>query len=240
MKKTTRYILVILSLLLLCVALTACNPVPEMRKNHATWNEDGSISFNGKTYLQLPTVDHTFSPIIDNNHKAVWVTKPDVPVLLSKMMGQQFYSAQQGDFLTNYVVDYCDSEIYDAMVQSIQAGAPMQYYCFEYAEYNMEKEYVETTRLLISEDLTAVFKSTFSQKPVELPPGANLEYDEEFAICHCSKDMVFCVYAFQLLYNSFTQTCYLMVDDKEEGTIDYYLLDEQYLPLLKEEIPFLS
>ena len=237
MKKTTRYILVILSLLLLCVALTACNPVPEMRKNHATWNEDGSISYNGKTYLQLPPLDQTFAPIIDNKLDQVWVTDPDVPVLLSKMMGQQFYSAQQGDFLTNYIVDYCDSKIYDAMVQSIQAGAPMRYYCFEYSEYDQEKGYV-TIRQLLSEELTAAFQITLSQEPVEV----SLDEHYNFVSIHrCSKDMVFCAYAFGLMYDPYAEAYYLEISYEDENASGcyFYLLDERYIPLLKEEIPFL-
>ena len=240
MKKTTRYMLVILSLLLLCVTMTACNPVPEMRKNHATWNEDDSISYNGKTYRQLPPHD-TFSPIIDAGSDTVWVTEPDVPVLLSRMMGEHFYSCQNGDFLTDNSESgiYCDSEIYDDMVQSIEAGAPMIYYCFELTEYNLEKGIYETKRILIDEDLSAALKIAFSKPPIELPPGASLDYNERLLIYRCSKDMMFLTFAFYLLYNNSTEICYLVVENPETQTTDHYLLEKQYLPLLEENIPFL-
>ena len=113
----------------------------------------------------------------------------------------------------------------------------MRYYCFEYSEYDQEKGYV-TIRQLLSEELTAAFQITLSQEPVEV----SLDEHYNFVSIHrCSKDMVFCAYAFGLMYDPYAEAYYLEISYEDENASGcyFYLLDERYIPLLTEEISFL-
>ena len=220
---------------MLCVTFTACNPVPEMRAYHATWNEDSSISYNGKTYVKLPRCDN-FSPLYGPPYPSVWVTDADVPVLLSESMGTPFYLSVNGDFLLQRGDDsniYCVSELYDATVKRIEDGDPMLYYCFEKTIYNPETGEHEGKRILLSEDVTKILQKTLSQKPLDLPSGAGISYDKVVRIHRCSEDTLFYSYSsFEIQYNASSETFYLVVDGSQPQS--YYLIEAKYLSLMKE------
>lgn len=235
MKKSIRSLLLILSLLLLCMALTACNPVPEMRAHHGTWNEDGSISFNGKTYLQLPFCDE-LDPLTDYGDN-IWITAPDVPVLLSQSFGHSFYLSNDECFLIKHSGSgsaYCVESVYDAMVASIEAGAPMLYYCIDVYLYDAETGVGEYQRKLLDDATTTALQRALAQEPITLSAGVRLEYSDSIEIFRCSKDTLFCTFSFTFMYYDEENVGYLCVNNSEDGSVTYYPVAESDLPLLLE------
>ena len=237
MKKSIRSLSLILSLLLLCMALTACNPVPEMRAQHGTWNEDGSISFNGKTYLELPYCEE-LDPISDYED-SIWITAPDVPVLLSDGFGERFNLSNDECFLIKYAGSgsaYCVESVYDAMVASIEAGAPMLYYCIDVYLYDAETGVGEYQRKLLDDATTTALQRALAQEPVTFPAGVRLEYSDAEEIFRCSKDTLFCSFAFTFMYYDEENVGYIRTNNPEDGSTTYYPVAESDLPLLLENL----
>ena len=235
MKKSIRSLSLILSLLLLCMALTACNPVPEMRAHHGTWNEDGSISFHGKTYLQLPFCDE-LDPLTDYGDN-IWITAPDVPVLLSNRFGERFYLSMDQNFLGNYSqIIYCEESIYDDMVASIEAGSPMLYYCINVYLYDAGTGMGKYQRRLLNDITIVTLKNALAQEPITLSAGVRLEYSDSIEIFRCSKDTLFCTFSFTFMYYDEENVGYLCVNNSEDGSVTYYPVAESDLPLLLESL----
>jgi hypothetical protein len=65
MKNSKRWIALLLALLL-CASLCGCTELETMRANHAVWQEDGSILWDGVVYRELANVpDELLAKVID-------------------------------------------------------------------------------------------------------------------------------------------------------------------------------
>jgi len=133
MKKKILACLLIVACLL---GLSSCNKIDEMRAKHAT-RENDVITFQGEKYQTISNslVEELY---IYDQKRTIYVTEPDVPVLLSKMFGTEA-SINAGNTLIqangyygnyNYMLldsyEYFDSQIfaredvYDQIVESIE------------------------------------------------------------------------------------------------------------------------
>jgi hypothetical protein len=56
MKKFIKYSLIVLTLALTLTLLASCDLIDDLESHRGFWNEDGSVSYNGKIYRQLPYV----------------------------------------------------------------------------------------------------------------------------------------------------------------------------------------
>lgn len=83
MKKSKRWIALLLALLL-CASLCGCQELEDMRANHAVWQEDGTILWDGVVYRELADVPEEYQHVVDG---MIFVTEADVPVLLSEEFG---------------------------------------------------------------------------------------------------------------------------------------------------------
>ena len=82
MKKWVRIIALILTIFL-CLPLTGCNALDEMRQQQGIWQDDGTIIWNGSEYKWLNTNELSLNLERDEEYSHAYITKPDVPVLLS-------------------------------------------------------------------------------------------------------------------------------------------------------------
>ena len=75
--KRSKRIFCLLTAIVLCFSLTACNELDEMRATHAIKQEDGSILWNGHTYRAL---EEYYGECKIDYDKTVYVTDPEVPL----------------------------------------------------------------------------------------------------------------------------------------------------------------
>lgn len=74
----------IIPLLLLLTLLSGCGWLDEMRSQHAIYYADGLIQYNGALYKQVNEEQEEWLWKTVDRDKDLYVTAPDVPVLLSQ------------------------------------------------------------------------------------------------------------------------------------------------------------
>jgi len=98
MKKLVQRIAIVLLVCCLCIGLGGCKALDEARANHAKWSESGTILLGDTEYILVENSENLY-PTIDYFESSVHVTEPDVPVLLSFILGEFLYSSKDGVFL---------------------------------------------------------------------------------------------------------------------------------------------
>ncbi len=115
----------ILPLFMLLLMLSGCGLLDEMRSQHALYYVDGIIQYDSKTYKRVDTEENEELPffLIDRD-KDLYITAPDVPVLLSQMgiiKHQPFINADRTVIYDgNY---YLLEEQYDEILAKLQKEA---------------------------------------------------------------------------------------------------------------------
>lgn len=146
MKKWKRWLVLALATVL-CLSLCGCDELETMRSEHGVWQEDGSILWNGAVYRKLENTlsmgefDFTYSYV------TIYVTEPDVPVLLSTMFGEAMDVSADGTILEHYdyrLVEerttwYCREDVYDEMVKKLENGVTLNTYCYYYWDFDRGK-----------------------------------------------------------------------------------------------------
>lgn len=129
--KLTKRILCLLTAILLCFSLTACNELDEMRATHAIRQEDGTILWNGHTYRAL---EHNYDFYNLKSNRTVYVTDPEVPLLFSRIEGIYHSASANGLLISggNYAEDtvFCREDHYEWMTEAAQNEfVPASYFC---------------------------------------------------------------------------------------------------------------
>ena len=91
MEKTKKMICILCLICLLLPLLCGCKELDEMRAKQAFYDENGNILWNGAVYKQLPQGEY-FQPHTSYENR-VYVTEPDVPVLLHVNDPEDFWDA---------------------------------------------------------------------------------------------------------------------------------------------------
>ena len=187
--KTTYKILAIIALIsIMCLCLCGCDELDQMKSEQATWTDKDnyeSITYNGDTYKMIPSsltkdLDATPSLITDTS---VYITNPDVPVLLSHTQGIAFKTnadksiiygtidptdgpiSYYVDCIVDYSVEdinawftiYCRSDLYDEVIASLKEGLTYTDYGFSYYRYDEEtEEYSEGFQKLTKEQKAVI------------------------------------------------------------------------------------
>ena len=161
MKKMKRWIAIVL-VVLMSLPLCGCQMLDEMRASHATFQEDGSILWDGNVYRVLDLPDEMADLNLFWDRTTVYVTKADVPVLLSRIFGQDFDTYNNGIVLQYYSWDsyeplwYCREDQYEAMAMALSKEFILDAYYYEYyTETNVEQFYLSDEQFdLIGKILT--------------------------------------------------------------------------------------
>lgn len=189
----------ILSVLLLCSVFTGCNRLDEMRQAHATKNEDGNIVLNGNEYKYVPFASRTslfnfdLAPSSD-----IYVTEPDVPVLLSENFYENFGAvSEDGKYLYIYNVDYnsvpyCRADEYDNLIERLEAPFEPEVLAYPYSYYDYDNgEEINGTYVLTEDEQKAVESVMLSVEPVQLENYSEYNADDYIYIYECSEDLIF-------------------------------------------------
>lgn len=127
MKKMFRQFAAILALLAISFCLVGCDALDAMREAHAVYTSmepPYAISYKGATYRALSCPQIADKGIAWAEWR-VFVTKPDVPVLLSQQVGTRFGIDAEEKFLTNYGdIVYVREDIYDAAEAELKMEDP--------------------------------------------------------------------------------------------------------------------
>ena len=200
MKKHMKRGLCLLLVVLLCFSLTGCLALDDMRKYHATLQKDGTLLLDGQIYVPLPYCEEFTPPMGAGSY--VYVTEPDVPVLLADTFAITYYTISETAVVgKNRIVGdagryYCVKEDYDALDALIQDGADLSKMQYYYGKFD-EKEglYTEETVFLSEEQVNAVKRVLATVEPFD---ATDMYYEEVVSLNWCSEDGLFSKFAFDL------------------------------------------
>ncbi len=190
MKNKTRFSVLILALVMMCLCLSGCDELDTMREYHAFWTETGkfdSITYDGTTYRKLDAFD-TPDPMYKSSEQMVFVTEDDVPVLLSEECGTTMMLTEDKKFMQGMVYTssyrpgsglaennvYCRVDIYDEIKSRVNSGIEYTLYGYEYwVDYESKSDdgtYRESEYeyyYLKKDEIDAVNKVLNTVKPVD-------------------------------------------------------------------------
>lgn len=140
MKRLKRWCMA-LTALLLCVSLCGCNELDQMQAAHGIRVDKKTISWNGYTYTLL---EGYWTGLMAEHAGSVFVTEPDVPVLLSQMFGEIYSVNSGGTLLSTYFTYhdeilgeagekiFCRSDLLEWLEDAFINGYDLETYKFEY------------------------------------------------------------------------------------------------------------
>ena len=188
MKKFIRFVAL---LVLLCISLSGCSYLDELRATRGVFTEDGAIVMSdGTKYLPLPENEY-FCPDFSNPIYIDIVKDEDVPLLLTGLLGIWGYLSKDGQFIQDDAAipqNYCREDLYDSIVKRMNEGFEPELYCYSYYDDTVYESRLYT---LTSQQAEAIEAVLASQEPFTLPDGATMNYDYRVFLYHCSNDYLF-------------------------------------------------
>lgn len=202
MKRMLRCLLCFGVVAALCLSLTGCMLLDEMKAAQAFWDPVDetqpfeSFTWNGAIYKQMPVTELSFS-LHASEWKGVYVTQSDVPVLLSGIVGQ-YMELSDNEILAVYVdymsssadtVYYCRVDQYDVVLARLEAG-DMEFNRCCYSWYEWEED--EYHYYVLTDAEYAAVQTVYHTVEAEvLPNGAEMYFDHEALLYQLSEDGLF-------------------------------------------------
>ena len=128
MKKSIKFISLILTVFVVCLSLSGCNMIKELRKDFAYYTKDG-IKLGEKEYIQIKTNDY-FMPEIDYERDII-VAEKDVPLLLGSWFGSFFSISVDNVFITDHSKTYCLESEYQRAKELFEKTYTVKGYAIE-------------------------------------------------------------------------------------------------------------
>lgn len=191
MKKTTR-LFALLMAILLCLSLTGCKALDELREAQGFWQADGSISWDGNVYKLLETNNLDLNVTTDDEFSTIDVTKDDVPVLVASLFGQTFYVKNNKTLLVAYVnegIYYCRADQYDKYAARIQSGYTQDKICYNYSKYTQDGSYEgDAVYTLTAQQMQQLMDIYNTATPTKLADGMYFSYDRSVQLYGSTED----------------------------------------------------
>lgn len=191
MKKFTKRLSVLLLVGILVFALCGCDALDEMREHQLFPEEDGSFYKDDIHYVALETNGY-FSPS-NNFADTYYLTKPDVPVLLSPQFnigwldftedGRFCYDAYSG-------IWFCQESIYEEIQARNREPFVPDTLFYSYYGYDENKEWTELNYKLSLEEVAAIAE-VLKGEPMQLGDGIYLSTDWECGLTEATDDLLF-------------------------------------------------
>ncbi len=188
MKNTVKRGAVLLVVCAMLLCLCGCDALDRMRQNQGFWGENGEILWNGAVYKELPPDDDLY--IKDDMNVVVYVTEPDVPVLLSTFY-HGYYPSKEGLFLSGAGKYYCREDRYEEIQKRIYETFQPDMICCSVTEYNIEGEAEEKIYQLTQEQTQMLALILEKEESRTLGDGWYLETDMQVWLWECSEDLLF-------------------------------------------------
>lgn len=176
MKRALKLLTVVLLISTICLIFSGCDVIDKMRKNQAFLIDSSTVEYDGEKYVLLPFCDYLQPQgSIDFD---IYITEPDVPVLLSDMLGEIAYINDDctiitcyGDYEDKY---YCRADKYNETLEIINKGFESTGYCYSYYDHiNSKTKYYCFT----DEENFAIIDILNTVEQTVLPSEINVNYE---------------------------------------------------------------
>ena len=255
MKKFSKIFALILAVVMMCLCLGGCSELDKMREQQAFFTEKDNadaITYNGETYLKIDKFANLPDPLYNSDYNSsIYVTNPDVPVLLSSSLGDWLDISADGNFLYGYIYTpfvteyngvyessveslYVKAELYDTVIAKIKEGIEYPLYGYSYYTYEEEDDYEGTLHYyyLNSDEIAAINKVIEEVKPTD---DEEVIYNYSYALNFdkVSDDKFFGMYSYELYYNYY-DGYYLSYYSDSLETYSYYKVPESLTEIFDE------
>ena len=211
MKKTVKRIILLLTIFSLSLCLCGCDALDKMRQNQGFWGENGEILWNGAVYKELPSDEYLY--VNQDDITIVYVTEPDVPVLLS-VFERGYYPGEDGLFLSGAGKYYCREDRYQEIQERIYEPFQPDMICCSVTEYNIDAEAEEKIYQLTQEQVQMLALILETEEPRTMGEGWYLYTDIQVALWECSEDLLFRRNSIDLAKSGDTYYLYRYTDDR--------------------------
>lgn len=113
MKKAFKRFSLLVLVFSMLFSLCSCFNLEALRERHAIMQDTDTVILSGKTYKRLPECDN-FSPP-DQEYTSLYITNPDVPLLLASSESNPAYSNKSGEIITVQPYGYSDHIYYETV-----------------------------------------------------------------------------------------------------------------------------
>lgn len=252
MKKLKRLLCLTL-IIALCLSLGGCRQLDAMKSRHATWMDNGNILWNDHVYIPLYTDatvgDYEYAEELNwEGSEVIYVTKPDVPVLLSKRLGTNGYPGAGGMLLevNSYIVTlhnpeeyeyintiYCRADMHNWALDALQNGYEIQEYGYYFYDYETGEE---TRGSFTNAQRQAIEDTLHNVTPADSYQNEHYDYyDHSLTISAYSTAHLFSQALGELFYNNgqycIEQSAY---DDDGNYSGKTYAIPKKYNALFEE------
>lgn len=194
MKKQIKSIIIAVLILSFAFSLCGCDGLDELKASQAFKTADGNITWNNALYIKTIAAEDVpnFS---ENSDSDIYVTEPDVPVLLSAFYAfveDSYYSVGYNKKLIfDYENIYCREDFIDEFNKTIKENKLDNYFSYNFDYYESD----DASMVLFKEEENEKIKNIFSSKKIKNKKlFQNLVYEgdniSEFG--KCSKDKILC------------------------------------------------
>lgn len=138
MKRMKRWGVALVTMLL-CLSLCGCNELDAMQAAHGILVDDKTVVWNGHTYTLL---EGYWSDLNVDHGETVYLTEPDVPVLLSHIFGEDSSVNSGGTLISYYEYEsisgssgekiYCRNDLLTWLEDAFINGYELETYRFQY------------------------------------------------------------------------------------------------------------
>lgn len=221
MKAILKRTLVTVLICLLLASLCSCAALDEMRQKQAFLQENGDISLNGTVYKPLPE-NPFFSPQVgETDDQTVYLTKPDLPVLLSSISWEQMLYTDKDRVLlgADYSdIWYCRQDRYAEYEEKLRQSFTPTQIC--YLRYDFMTDAEQTVAL--SPAQADAVRGALTTEPIVLDDGFELNREWSLALQEASQDLLMQRDFGELV---FTGAQYYLLS-AEDNVITYYRIPE--------------
>lgn len=223
MKNTVKKLALVLLIVLICLSLCSCSMLDEMKEQQAFYlnDERTEILWNDVVYKSIPVDDN----ILGDFRMGGYMTKSDVPVLLSGLFGSSFTVVEPYGIIHGVNnMYYCKADEYD-------------YYMTMLANYNKDKYAYRTEEILGPNSYRAHLNivDTETVKAIEeilafhKVENFNLQTSWMYSIYTCEDTGTFYDYCFEVVEVR-GDGYYFQYENKINGE-EHYKVPEEYKPL---------
>lgn len=246
MKNKRKFLVMILALLIMCLCLTGCDELDDMRAKQAFWTTEldrTSITYNNTEYKALDLRGSYGNPLYNvNASEQVSITEKDVPVLLSNSYGMSGDISKDEVFIQTWLYDettyssnealYCRADMYDSVSKTIADGIEYTNYgtgFFKWNEKEMQNEWIY--HYFTEEETEAMDKVLDEVKPVY---HSNIQIEGYYvtAIDKVSEDKLFGSYNYEL-YTDDSGNYFILKLAEFSDDYSYYEVPTELSPIFE-------
>ena len=242
MKKSVKILLSIALIAVMCLSLCGCQELDDMRAMHAVWTNEGSrdsITLNGNEYIkaQGKNIYNLLYKSIECSN--IYVTKKDVPVLLSSSKGETFIITDTKEIIfgnssaapeVSYSVSvptdifftesysyvsseedtiYVRKDIYNKIKDKLNSDVEYTTYGYSYYYFDEEKQTEVGKYFYMTDEQTKLINDILKNVEPEYDSGMTFGSAYIATVNKISSDHLFGDYAFDLYYDIDSDSYYL-------------------------------